>query len=94
MPPLNTAFAARKDLEPYSENKAIFTQPGTDNPFKYNPILSGRKRAHLKGKGYFVLAYEGDAASDGSRGVLRYNGSVVRVSDAVWLKMKEASMIE
>jgi hypothetical protein len=94
LPPLDTAFAARQSLEAYAENPAIFTQPGTANPFKYNPILSGRKRAHLRGKNSWVLAYEGEAASDGSRGVLRLGGSVMRVSEKTWLKMKEASMIE
>ncbi|HEX9997383.1 MAG TPA: hypothetical protein VGB45_09590 [Abditibacterium sp.] len=94
LPPLDTAFEARQNLEPFAENAAIFTQPGADVPFKWNPILSGRKRAHLKGKNSFVIAYEGEAAPDGSRGILRLGGQVSRVSESVWQKLKEASKIE
>jgi hypothetical protein len=42
----------------------------------------------------FVIAYEGEAASDGSRAILRLNGQVSRVSDKFWQKIKEASKIE
>lgn len=94
LPPLDNAVEARRNLEPFAENGAIFLQPGSRAPFRFNPILSGRKRAHLRGKSFFVIAYEGDAAPDGSRAVLRLNGSVLRVSDKMWRKMKDASKIE
>lgn len=94
LPPLDTAFEARQNLEPFAENPAIFTQPGQNVPFKFNSILSGRKRAHLKGKGSFVIVYEAEAASDGSRAVLRLNGQVSRLSDKFWQKSREASKIE
>ncbi|HEX8834024.1 MAG TPA: hypothetical protein VF719_07470 [Abditibacteriaceae bacterium] len=94
LPPLDNATVARQNLEPFAENGAIFLQPGSRAPFRFNPILSGRKRAHLKGKGYFVLAYEGEAASDGSRAVLRLNGSVLRADEKLWRKLKEASKID
>ena len=94
LPPMDTAFEARQNLEPFAENAAIFTQPGTNTPFKFNPILSGRKRAHLGGKSSFVLAYESEADADGSRAILRLSGQVARVSDKVWQKVKEASKID
>lgn len=91
MPVLETAFAARQALEPFAENPAIFTQPGTNQSFKVNPLLSGRKRAHLKGKGYVVVYYEGVPAPDGSRAVLYYNGRVQRLSAKMWEKAKANS---
>ncbi|PQV64393.1 hypothetical protein B1R32_10574 [Abditibacterium utsteinense] len=94
LPPMDTAFEARQNLESFSENAAIFIQPGTNSPFKFNPILSGRKRAHLRGKSLFIIAYEGEAASDGSRAILRLNGRVARVSDKMWQQLKESSKIE
>jgi hypothetical protein len=94
MPVLETAFAARQALEPFAENPAIFTQPGTNQPFKANPLLSGRKRAHLKGKGYVVVFYEGVPAPDGSRAVLYYNGRVQRVSAKQWEKVKANSKLD
>lgn len=94
LPPLDTAFEARQNLQPFAENPAIFLQPGAAVPFKFNPILSGRKRAHLRGKNGFVIAYEGQAASDGSRAILRLSGQVSRVSNESWQKIKEASKIE
>lgn len=94
LPPLDSAALARQNLEPLAENGAIFLQPGTRAPFRFNPILSGRKKAHLRGKSSWVVAYEGTPASDGSRAVLRLNGTASRVNEKTWNKLKEASNIE
>ena len=94
LPPLENAAEARQNLEPFAENGAIFLQPGPRVPFRFNSVLSGRKRAHLRGKGYFVVAYEGTPAADGSRAVLRLNGTVLRADEKTWRKLKEASRIE
>jgi len=91
LPPLDSAFVARQGLEEFAENPAIFTQPGTERPFAFNPLFSGRKRAHLKGKGYLILAYEAEAAPDGSHAILTLGGKVSRLSEKQWDKLAQAS---
>ena len=93
LPPLESAFVARQGLEEFAENPAIFTQPGTERPFAFNPLFSGRKRAHLKGKGYLILAYEAQPAADGSHAVLTLYGKVARLSEKQWNKLAEASQL-
>jgi len=93
LPPLDSAFVARQGLEEFAENPAIFTQPGTERPFAFNPLFSGRKRAHLKGKGYLILAYEAQPAPDGSHAVLTLGGKVSRLSEKQWNKLAQASQL-
>jgi len=94
MPPLETAFAARQALLPFAESGAIFTRPGTDQPYKANPLLSNRKRAHLRKKGQVVLFYEAQPAADGLRAVLQLNGTVRRVDEKSWNNLKKISELE
>lgn len=91
LPPLGSAFQARQNLDEFAENAAIFTQPGTNQPFAWNPIFSGRKRAHLSGKSGWILAYEAAAHPDGSRAVLTLGGRVFRLSDKQWRKLATVS---
>jgi hypothetical protein len=93
-PPMHTAFAARQALLPFAENSAIFTQPGTDQPYKANPNFSGRKRAHLRNKSRAVIFYEGETAEDGMRAVLQFNGNVRRVDEKQWRELKKLSGLE
>jgi len=93
LPPLESAFAARQGLEEFAENPAIFTQPGAERPFAFNPLFSGRKRAHLKGKGYLILAYEAQPAADGSHAVLTLYGKVARLSEKQWNKLARVSQL-
>ncbi|HEY0073920.1 MAG TPA: hypothetical protein VGB77_07460 [Abditibacteriaceae bacterium] len=94
LPPLESAFAARQALLPYAENIAIFTQPGTEQPFKANPLFSGRKREHLRKRGRCVLFYEAAPAGDGLRTVLLVNGTVRRVDAKAWNELKEISELK
>lgn len=94
LPPTETAFAARQALLPFAENAGIFMVPGTDQPFKANPLFSGRKRAHLRNRSRGVLFYEGDVASDGSRGVLLLNGTTRRVDEKAWNALKKISGLD
>lgn len=91
MPPLESAFAARQALLPYAENAVIFTQPGTTQPFKVNPLFSQRKKAHIRSRGRAVLFYEAAPAADGLRAVLHVNGTVRRVDEKSWKKLQEIS---
>ena len=94
LPPMPTAFAARQALLPYAENDAIFIVPGSAQPFKANPLFSGRKCAHLRKRARAVLFYEGKTASDGSRGVLLLNGTTWRVDAKAWRELKKISGLD
>lgn len=100
MPPMTTPEAARRALSPYAENAAIFVQPGTNNLYVPNPILSERKLLHLRYKVKkswrvlpYVMFYEKETAPDGSRGVLMMDGSARRVDDETWQALKKQSKI-
>jgi hypothetical protein len=93
-PPMESAFAARQAMLPFAENAAIFMQPGTDQPFKANPILGNKKLAHLRGNGRWVLFYEGEADADGMRAVLLLNGTAKRVTEKSWRALKELSKLD
>jgi len=94
MPPMETAFAARKALLPFAENAAIFTQPGTSQPYKANPLFSNRKREHLSRDSAAVIFYEAQPSADGLRAVLSYDGVVRRVNDKQWTRLKKLSLLE
>lgn len=94
LPPMPSAFAAKQALVPFAENPNIFTVPGTDQPYKANSLFSGRKRAHLRNRGRAVLFYEGESASDGSRGVLLVNGTTRRVDEKAWAALKKISDLD
>jgi hypothetical protein len=94
LPPLETAFAARQALQPFAENTTIFTQPGTSQPFKTNPLFSNRKRAHLRKRGHAVIFYEVQPASDGLRAVMLLNGTVRRVDAKSWRNLKAISNLD
>ncbi len=94
LPPLDSAYAARQNLDDFAENDAIFTQPGTTRPFAWNSLFSGRKRAHLAGKSSWILAYEAAPASDGSRAILTLGGRASRLSDKQWRKIAHVSKLD
>ncbi len=93
LPPLDSSAGVGRELDEFAENPAIFTQPGTTRPFAFNPLFSARKVAHLKGKGVLVLAFEAEPASDGSRAILTYGGSVARLNRKQWTRLFEASQL-
>jgi hypothetical protein len=93
-PPLDSAFAARQALLPFAENDAIFTRPGSDQPFKANAILGNKKTAHLRGNRRWVLFYEGEPWPDGMRAVLLFNGTVKRVDEKTWKALAELSKLD
>lgn len=94
MPPMHTAFAARQALLPFAENDVIFNQPGTTTPYKANPLLSERKREHLRTKARLIIFYEGEPAADGSRGVLFLDGRTQRLNEESWRRLSRASDID
>jgi len=93
LPPMETAFAARQALSAFAPNDAIFFVPGTQQPFKANPLFSEKKREHLRRAGKLVLFYEATPATDGMRAVLLLNGTVKRVDAKAWTRLAEASQI-
>ena len=90
---MDSAAQAREALEEFAQNPAIWTQPGTTRPFAFNSLFSGRKMAHLRGKGSWILAYEAAPARDGSRAVLRLDGRVVRLGEKQARALLEISRV-
>lgn len=93
MPPMESAFATRQALLPFAGNGYIFNVPGTEQPFKNNPILSEKKRAHLKRRKKIVFYYQDAPAEDGLRAVLLLDGTVLRLDEKSWNRYKENSEI-
>ena len=64
LPPLKTIERAKAALSPYVRDEDIFTQPDTKQPYKTNPILSGKKMAHISDAADMILFYEAKPAPD------------------------------
>jgi hypothetical protein len=87
-------WGARRTFYPYVGDERLFMQPGTQQPYRFNEILGGKKAAHISNKQSFVVFYESQPAGDGTTGVLFMDGQVERLSPAHWEIAKRASKIE
>jgi len=64
--------------------------PVSRRPYMLNRSLSGKKLGQLMNNGAAVAAvYEGEEASDGTRGVLFANGAIERVSRQRWRQLSK-----
>ena len=93
LPPLKTIQAAQEALSPYVRDESIFTQPDTDVPYKTNPVLSGKKMAHITNAADMILFYEAKPADDGTRGAAFLDGHAKRLSADEWERYKKISKI-
>jgi hypothetical protein len=93
LPPLKTIDAAKEALSPYVRDESIFTQPDTDQPYKTNPVLSGKKLAHITDRADMILFYEAKPAEDGTRGASFLDGHAKRLSADEWERYKKISKI-
>jgi prepilin-type processing-associated H-X9-DG protein len=93
LPPMKDAATVKKALLPYVKNDAVFAHPGTKEPYAPNPILSGRKMAHIANSVEMVALYEATPAPDGKRGVVFVDGHAKRVQEEEWARLKRASKL-
>ena len=93
LPPLKTIEAAQGALSPYVRDESIFTQPDTDEPYMTNPILSGKKMAHITNAADMILFYEAKPAKDGTIGAAFLDGHAKRLTAEEWERYKKISKI-
>jgi hypothetical protein len=93
LPPMKDAAEVKKALLPYVRSETIFVQPGTDEPYEPNLILSGKKIAHIEYPNQMIVFYEKTAATDGTRAAAFLDGHAKRVSAAEWERLKKLSKI-
>lgn len=93
LPSLNNPEEVKRALNQYARNKDIFVQPGTNEPYLPNPILSNHKMAHIVDPSEMVVFYESKPGADGTRNVAFLDSHVKRVSEEEWLKLKKISKI-
>jgi hypothetical protein len=78
---------------PYVGDERLFMHPGTQEMYRYNAILGGKKAAHIPNKQSFVMFYEAAPAEDETRAALFMDGHVERLAPAHWEAVKRASKI-
>jgi len=93
LPPLKTLGEAEEALSPYVRDESIFAQPDTDVPYKTNPVLSGKKMAHITNAADMILFYEAKPADDGTRGAAFLDGHAKRLTADEWERYKKISKI-
>ena len=93
LPPMKDAATMKKSLMPYVKSEQIFISPITKDAYRPNPILSGKKLAHIANPAAMVSIYEASPAPDGTRGVAFVDGHAKRIKEAEWPRLKQASKI-
>ena len=93
LPPMQTPAKTQELLQPYLKNTEIFRNAETGEPFIPNPVLSGKKYAHIANPASFVMYYEASPAPDGTRGVAFLDASVKRIREEDWPRIARASKI-
>ena len=84
---------AKAALSPYTKNLTVWNRADTGEAYLPNPMLSGRKPAHISNPDEFIAFYEANPTPDGTRGVVFLDGSVKRVPQSDWARAKQASKL-
>ena len=92
-PPMKSRSDFKNALQPYLKSESVFLNPLTKEPYVLNDILSEHKLAHISNPTTFIAAYEAEAASDSTRGVVFVDGHAKRVPEAEWALWKKRSKI-
>jgi len=87
LPPLRTVQESRSVLMEYVKSAAVFAHPISHQPYRPNSALNGKSLGELNDLSNSVLFYEATPADDGTRAVLFADGSVKRLSDALWRRV-------
>lgn len=93
IPLLSDTKTAQQELILYANEKDVFIQPKTKKPYMPNASLSGHKMSDYDKPERTVVFYEGQAAEDGTRGVLFLDGHTDRLVEQQWKRVKETSNI-
>jgi prepilin-type processing-associated H-X9-DG protein len=79
---------------PYVGDERLYMHPATQEMYRYNEILGGKKIKHLTDLKNFAVFYEASDSGDNTRGVLFLDGHVERAAPARWAQIKKASKIK
>jgi len=93
LPPMQGPDALKKALSPYLEDESVLVQPETHESYRPNPVLSGKKKAHIKYPDQMIMLYQPSPDSDGRRWVLFLDGHFDQVTAAQWEHFKKLSKL-
>lgn len=94
-PPMQNMYSLKRTLQPiYIKLDEVFLQPGSKTFYVPNASLSRKQALKIMNVTNFASIYEAQADNDGKRGVGFTNGSVKRVTQSEWLKIKKESGIK
>lgn len=83
-------YNARRLFYPYVGDERFFMQPDTQQSYRFNEILGGKKMAHIPNHQSFAVFYEAQPADNETRAALFLDGHVERLSPE-HSKVKRAS---
>ncbi len=94
LPPMRNADSVRRSMAPYPiRNISILLHPKTREPYLPNPTLADKKFKHIMRPGEMVAFYEASPGADGKRGVLFLDGTVKRVPEDKWPRIRKSARI-
>ena len=95
-PTLNNPITwdAKRSFYPYVGDERLFMHPSTQQMYRWNQTLNGKKAVHFKTQQSMAVFYEAENSGDGTRGVLFMDGHVERLQPAHWARVKQASKIQ
>lgn len=78
---------------PYVGDERLYMHPSTQEMYRYNEVLGGKKIVHIKDRQSMAIFYEATPGGDGTRGVLFLDGHVERLTPDRWRTIMKASKI-
>lgn len=94
LPPMTDPAIVKEALQPYVKEASVWVHPENKTAYLPNPALSRRRMATVEEYGEWMVAfYEASPAPGGTRGYVTLDGTVKRISENEWEKLKRASKI-
>ena len=91
LPPLDSWEVANKTLQPYIKSPITLAQP--EQQIHTNPLLSGKKLAHLQPYAQSLLVFYSDPDPSGNRWLVFLDGKIEEVAATRWPQLKKASRL-
>ncbi len=90
LPPMASADSARDAVVRYAgyRNRTTFVEPKTNQLYRPNPALSGKKLSDIANSSQLIAFYEPKAGADGKLGALYLDGRVARVPLSGWKRAR------
>lgn len=90
LPPMTDAASTRNAVIRYAgyQSRTAFVEPKTNQIYRPNPALSGKKLAQIANAAQLIAFYEPKAGADGKLGAVYLDGHVARVPLSAWKRAK------